>query len=277
MAASMLLISLPTASETFAPIVLQRKATRLRLKTQNWALHSQLDEQPIKHRYLIRRYGIRPLQMLLQEPILACITAYMSLVYAIMYLTFVAFPYSYVRGRTWPTGLSSLPFLAVFLGYILGFTYMTLESTYRHRRQTSAIPSPPETRLPPMIVGSIVLVAGLFFFAWTSLPTLNPWPQILSCIFIGFGIFTVFIPGQVYLMDVYGPHASSALAANACVRAALACAFPLVAGPMYDRLGVKWGTSVVGFLCVGLTPFPVVFWVWGKRVRGWSRFVVDAS
>jgi hypothetical protein len=52
----------------------------------------------------------------------------------------------------------------------------------------------PEQRLPPMMIGSVILVVGLFWFAWTSSPSINPWPQIISGVFIGGGVSCHDIP-----------------------------------------------------------------------------------
>ena len=271
------IVSLFTVTETFSPIILQRKAARLRFETKNWALHSKRDEQPIQIGYLARKYGIRPVQMLVQEPILMAMTAYMALVYAIIYVTFVAYPYSFSTVRGWETGISSLPFFALLIGYLLGCVSAIIESRFRFRRLVRKREGniTPEQRIPLMIFGSVVLVAGLFWFAWTSSPHMTWAPQVIASIPIAAGIFLVFVPGNVYLMDVYKSNAASALAANSFVRAAFGCAFPLIAGPMYDRLGVEWATSLLAFLCVALTPFPVLFYVYGKKIRGWSKFVID--
>lgn len=273
----MLVISVPTVSETFAPILLQRKAARLRLETKNWALHSKRDEEPISYGFLACKYGIKPLQMLSQEPILACMTAFMSLVYAIMYLLFVGFPYSFEQVRGWDIGLAALPFTSLFVGYLLAFLICTLESTFRYQRllRQNNGKVVPEERLPTMIAGSFILIGGLFWFAWTSFSDFTWIPQIISSVPIGCGIFLVFVPGQVYLMDVYTINAASALAGNAFIRAALACAFPLIATPMYDRLGVAWSMSLLGFLCVGLCPFPILFYIFGHKIRSWSKYVPE--
>ena len=273
------MLFLPTASETFAPIILQRKAARLRFQTKNWALHSKRDEEPVQYGYLVRKYGIKPLQMLVQEPILLAMTSFMALVYAIIYLTFFAFPYSFEVVRGWEMGVSSLPFLGLLIGYLLGFVLSVLESRIRFQRllQKSTGDVAPEERLPPMMVGAVVLIGGLFWFAWTSSPNITWVPQVIAGVPVGCGIFMVFMPGQVYLMDIYKTNAASALAGNAFVRAALACAFPLFATPMYNRLGVQWATSLLAFLCIALSPFPVLFYLYGKKIRSWSKYVLDRS
>jgi DHA1 family multidrug resistance protein-like MFS transporter len=57
--------------ETFAPVLLQQKAERLRHETKNWALHAPLDEHPINIKTLTQKYFFKPLVMLVQEPIVS--------------------------------------------------------------------------------------------------------------------------------------------------------------------------------------------------------------
>lgn len=128
-----------------------------------------------------------------------------------------------------------------------------------------------------MIVGAVILVIGLFWFAWTSYPSISPWPQIISGAFIGAGIICVFMPAVIYLVDVYLFDANSALAANAFVRSFIAAAFPLFSTAMYERLGVQWATSVLAFLCLALVPAPIVLYLYGKKIRSWSKFAFDLS
>jgi MFS transporter, DHA1 family, multidrug resistance protein len=58
--------------ETFAPALLQKRARKLRYKTNNWALHSELDTVEINVRQLTFKYLVRPFEMLVKEPILVC-------------------------------------------------------------------------------------------------------------------------------------------------------------------------------------------------------------
>jgi hypothetical protein len=50
--------------------------------------------------------------------------------------------------------------------------------------------------------------------------------------------------------------AASALAANMFMRSVLAAAFPLFASYMFNRLGLDWGMSLLGFIAVGMIPIP---------------------
>lgn len=41
---------------------------------------------------------------------------------------------------------------------------------------------------------------------------------------------------------------------------------------MYHRLGNHWATSLLAFLTVAMMPFPILFFKYGKQLRGKSRF-----
>jgi len=159
--------SLFTIPETSAPRILHHRAKKLRFETGNWALHSKSDENPITRKTIVSVYLIRPFIMLVQEPILALITAYMSFIYGILYLLFEAYPVSFQEQRGWSAGVGSLPFLPFLVGIALGaagIAYSTRTNfTRAYLKHGKTIP---EERLPPMIVGAIVLPIGMFWYAW---------------------------------------------------------------------------------------------------------------
>ncbi|KAI7273965.1 MFS general substrate transporter [Hortaea werneckii] len=276
MAAFFVVLALPTIPESLAPIILREKAARLRFETKNWALHSRLEEEPVKMGALLRKYGLKPMQMIVMEPILIAMTLYISLVYGILYLIFFAFPFSFEYDRGFEFGVSSLPFVAVFIGVLIACGYMCWETRVIFTPKLVKAKKPiPEERLPSMMLGSVVLVIGMFWFAWTSYPSINPWPQIISGAFIGAGIIGVFMPAVIYLVDVYLFDANSALAANALVRSFVAAAFPLFSTYMYQDLGTQWASCLLAFLCLALVPFPIVFYFYGKKIRSKSKFAFN--
>jgi len=69
---------------------------------------------------------------------------------------------------------------------------------------------------------------------------------------------------QTYLVDAYGLYAASALAANTVVRSLVGAFLPFAAQPMYDALGIGWGTSVSGVHHTGVHAVSnAVLCVWG--------------
>lgn len=63
--------------ETYAPVLLTRKAARLRLQTKQWALHSRLEENDTDFKTFAKAYLLRPWVLLATEPIYLVVTIYM--------------------------------------------------------------------------------------------------------------------------------------------------------------------------------------------------------
>jgi len=275
MGAFFTIVAYITTPETYEPLLLRWKAERLRRETKDWTIHARSEEDDLALSTVFSKYLLKPLQMIVAEPILIILTLYMSLVYGILYLTFEAYPISFEFNRGWSPGLASLPFISIFIGVVLACAVIAVyTNTYYAKRMAITKRLNPEDRLPPMVAGSIILPIGLFWFAWTSNPHINPWPQIISGVFIGLGIILIFMSGVVYIIDVYLFNANSATAINTFVRSLVGAGFPMFASYMFEDLGVDWAASVLAFVCVALIPFPIIFWVFGKKIRSWSKFAL---
>lgn len=203
---------------------------------------------------------------------------YNALVYGLLYLIFFAYPYCFQGLRGWSPGIASLPFLAMLVGILLAFAAQaTFNNGWWNRRFVArGHQLCPEDRLPPMALSAVLLPTGLSLFAWTSARHIHWAPQVASGVFIGAGIMMNLLSSISYLIDVYLQNANSALAANTCIRSVTAAAFPLFADQMYRRLGSEWATSLLAFLCLAMVPVPWVFWKYGKKIRGWSEYGIDA-
>ncbi|EED11808.1 conserved hypothetical protein [Talaromyces stipitatus ATCC 10500] len=269
-----MIIALPIVPETYQPVILQRRAARLRLKTGNWAYHSRMDETHPGAGDMLVRYVKRPFQMLFLEPILLCITLYLAVIYGILYLLFESYPYSFQEIRGWKSaGVAALPFLAVLIGVLLGCIYIIFLTKTRFARKLQKNGRLiPEERLIPMFLGSVLLPIGLFWFGWTSDKNINWVAQALAGIPIGAGILIIFMQGLNYVVDVYLTFANSAIAATTLFRSLLGGSFPLFAMQMYKKLGVPWATSLLAFLTVAMIPIPILFYFYGAKIRSLSRF-----
>lgn len=194
------------------------------------------------------------------------------------------------RGFSPITG--TLPLLAVCVGVILGAAYVT------HYSYTTLVAKAikngglqPEDRLPPMMVGGATLSMGLFCFAWTSSPDMNPWPQILSGIPLGFGIQVLSLQSLSYLIDIYLTSANSAVSGTVVIRSLVGGLFPLFAIRFYQNFHVSriestqrhglpmltiwqvfWATTLLGCFALLLAPIPVVLYVYGARIRARGQF-----
>ncbi|KAH7361302.1 major facilitator superfamily domain-containing protein [Pyrenochaeta sp. MPI-SDFR-AT-0127] len=271
-------IGLCIIPETSAARILQLRAAKLRKETGHSEYHSRADENKLTLNTVVHVYLLRPFVMFVQEPILALITAYMSFLYGIVYLLFEAFPVSFYQERGWSLGVSQLPFAAFIVGIIMGaglIAYSTATNfTRSYVKHGRAIP---EERLPPMIVGAIALPIGLFWFAWTSDPHITWVPQVLSTALIGLGCMVPFWQGMSYLIDCYGFYSNSAIAVNTFIRSIAGAFFPLFTHAMYHNLGVAWATSLLAFLCVLFLPVPILFYIYGAKIRAKSKWAPTAA
>lgn len=223
---------------------------------------------------IVVRYLLRPIQMLMLEPILLCVSIYLALIYGILYLTFEAYPVSFQEVRGWTNaGVAALPFLGILVGVILGsILIMAITKTRFARKLKKHGRVVPEERLPPMIIASVLLPAGLFWFGWTSNPHVSWVPQVIAGVPIGLGILVIFMQGLNYIIDVYMMFANSAIAANTLLRSGVGGAFPLFAVQMYHKLGVNWASSLLGFLTAAMVPIPILFFFYGAKLRAMSRY-----
>lgn len=65
---------------------------------------------------------------------------------------------------------------------------------------------------------------------------------------------------------------NSALAGNTSVRRLFGGGFPMFAAGRYHQLGMDWATSLLVFIAVAFLPCPLLFFVYGKMIRGWSKY-----
>jgi DHA1 family multidrug resistance protein-like MFS transporter len=159
-------------------------------------------------------------------------------------------------------------------GEVIAFIVIVL-SNPRYAKKLEAnnnIPVP-EWRLPISMVGGVLFTAGLFWFGWSGYSGNVHWiVPVLSGLFTGFGIFSIFLSLLNYLVDAYLMFAASAIAANTFMRSIFGGIFPLFATYMFNGMGIQWAATLLGCVALILVPMPVVFYVFGKRIRAKSKF-----
>lgn len=79
---------------------------------------------------------------------------------------------------------------------------------------------------------------------------------------------------EIYLIDLFTHYAASALAATTILRSLVGALLPLAGPAIYEKLGLGWGNSCLGFIALGLIPIPFLFMRFGERVRTNPRFQI---
>lgn len=272
-----------TIPETYAPVLLRKRADALTKKTGK-VFKSKIEVDRGKQS-LVEAFKIalsRPWILLFKEPIVLLLSIYMAIIYGTLYMMFAAFPIVFQQNRGWSEGIGGLAFLGVAVGMIAAVIY-TVPDNNRYKRAEEAgiakgeIGAPPEARLPPAMIGSVCIPIGLFIFAWTNYPSIHWIVCIIFTAPFGFGMVLVFLSIMNYLIDAYTIYAASVLAANSVLRSCFGAVFPLFTTYMYDGLGIHWASSIPAFLALACVPFPFLFYKYGPTIRRKCKYAREAA
>ena len=258
--------------ETYAPSLLRRRAAKLSEMTGK-VYKSKMDVAITTTRsQQVKTTLMRPWILLFKEPIVFLTAIYLAIVYGTLYLLFAAFPIVFQLGRGWSPGIGGLAFIGVAVGY-------SMFDNRRYGRVAAAHGgmAPPEARLPPAIIGSVLLPIGLFWFAWTNSPSIHWAVPITASAFFAAGLVSVFLSLLTYMIDSYTVFAASVLAANSVLRSLFGAAFPLFTPYMYQNLGIHWASTIPAFLALLCMPFPLLFYWHGERIRMTCRYASEAA
>ncbi|OCL03360.1 MFS general substrate transporter [Glonium stellatum] len=260
--------------ETYPPVVLVSKAEELRRRTKNWGIHAKQEEVEVDFKELITKNISRPMRILFTEPIVLLITIYMSFIYGLLYLFLTAYALVFQGVYGWNAGVGGLAYFGMITGEIIAFIVVVLANpSYARKLEANNNVPVPEWRLPISMVGGVLFAGGLFWFGWTGYQGTIPWiVPVLSGLFTGFGIFSIFLSLLNYLVDAYLMFAASALAANTFMRSLFGGIFPLFARYMFEGMGIQWASTLLGCVALALVPMPIIFYVYGKKIRMKSNF-----
>ncbi|THV00011.1 MFS polyamine transporter [Dendrothele bispora CBS 962.96] len=262
--------------ETYAPVLLLRKAKRLRKENPEaskelYAEHEKLD---FTVRGILHRTVWRPFQMLAIEPILLLITLYTSLIYGVLYALFEALPLIFMGKHGFSAGESGLVFIGVGVGSTLGSLINYFCSTHYPELVVKwrGFP-PPEERLYGAMIGAPMMVIGAFWLGWTgAYPEVHWAAPAVATVAIGMAISLIFISFLSYLVDTYLMYSASAFASNTVIRSLVGAAFPLFTVQMYTNMGINWASTLIGLVSLLLTPMPFLFFKFGRVIRARSKF-----
>ncbi|KAJ5188024.1 Major facilitator superfamily domain general substrate transporter [Penicillium cf. griseofulvum] len=261
--------------ETYAPVILKRRAHKLRKDTGNSSIVSPLDVQSRNVREMMIITISRPFRMIIHEYIVSLTSLYLALAYAIFYLYFEAYPIIFQGVYKMSPGVSGLMFLPIGIGAILACGIFIWYDGYLARakaRNASWAFIEEYRRLPLACIGGPLYVISLFWVGWTASPNIHWVVPFLSGIPFGMGYLLIFMAMLNYLTDAYETLSASAQSAASCTRSILGAVLPLAAKPMFNRLGVPWACSLIAFLSLGVSVIPFAFIRYGDRIRANSKF-----
>lgn len=275
---SVLLLMFIFSSETYSPLLLRDRATKLSKVTGKVYRYRADAAKPFSVVNLFKASLVRPWKFLIFEPIVLILSIYVAIIYGILYLNFAAYPIVFSQGHGWSTGISGLAFLGIMIGALLSVVVTIVWTNPQYIKTVKARGYPvPEDRLTPAMWGGIVIIVGLAGFAATDGRNVHWIAPIIFGIPFGMGMVVLFLSCMGYLVDVYVIYAASVLAANSVLRSLFGAAFPLFTKPMYEKLGVHWAAALPGFLALACAPAPFLFYKYGGALREKCKYASEAA
>src|SRR5690606_6417733 len=112
------------------------------------------------------------------------------------------------------------------VGMVIGvLTDPIWKRVYRNlveKREAKGLPLKPEYRLPPAMMGGILVPIGILWFAFTSRESIHWIVPIIGTTVFAIGVLLMFSGVFTFLVDAYPLFAASAMAANSITRSCLA-------------------------------------------------------
>lgn len=176
------------AQETYASPLIRRRAKRLGLP---------LPPHPIPKgvvglKQLAMVTLTRPLYMLVTEPIVSLCSLYTAFNFAVLFSFLTAFPAIYQTTYGFTLGQGGLVFLSIAVGCVVGATTSIIIDRYARASESSAS-NQPEQRLWGAMLGSCMLPAALFWFAWTVRPGVHWMASVVAAGVFGCSNILIFV------------------------------------------------------------------------------------
>ncbi|KAJ4202410.1 hypothetical protein NW759_015397 [Fusarium solani] len=271
---AVILVSFIIFRETYAPVLLERKASKLRKATGNNKYRSVMQAKGTPKQVFISAIT-RPTRMLLFSPIVSMVCLYIATLYGMLYLLFTTFTFVYHDMYGFSAVGAGLSFIAGGIGNLLGLMFVGYLSDKLIRDgQIKGKAVEPEQRLDLRLTipTALTLPIGLIMYGWTAEKQLHWIVPMVGTSIMGFGMIGIFMISQTYLVDAFTRHAASVTAANAVLRSLLGALLPLCGLKLYDALGLGWGNTLLGLICLALAPVPWLLNSFGGRIRNSPRF-----
>ncbi|KAK5342286.1 hypothetical protein LTR07_006023 [Exophiala xenobiotica] len=260
--------------ETYPPVLLERKAKRLRKETGNAKLRSAL-QSPKTPRELFLLSIVRPLKMLCFSPIVFGVSLYIAVTYGYLYLLFTTVTFVFEDQYNISSSNVGLVYLGIGLGQLTGLSIFGYYSDKLLRKWAKGGELKPELRLPLLWPGAFLIPTGLFIYGWSAEYKVHWIVPLIGTFIFGAGMIITFMPIGTYLVDAYTSYAASAMAANTVLRSIGGALLPLAGRSMYQSLGLGWGNSLLAFIALGMTPMIWVFCKYGEKIRHHPRFKLN--
>lgn len=304
--AVMTVMSVFTFKETYGPLILKRRAARLRRETGNPGYRAETRDTGRPALAVLASAFTRPLRLLAFHPIIQVMAVLSAFEYGVLYIVLSTFSELWTSRYGQSVEISGLHYISCSLGELIGSQVgaRAMDFFFRRGQQQAEQPQQhsttaaaashdsmesgsgsdsggndrttkdhsPESRLPLSFPGLFIMPIGMIWYGWAAERGLH-WAVVdTAVVFMLFGMQMGSMSQSAYVIDVYHEHASSAMAAEQFARSLTAFCFPLFAPAMYKALGYGWGNTTIALVGLVLSAPPLFYlWCCGARLRAKAR------
>ncbi|GMG55946.1 unnamed protein product [Ambrosiozyma monospora] len=252
--------------ETYAPVILKKKAKLLRKETGNPKIMTEQEAVGLSLKELVVTCLYRPIMFALTEPVLDLMCFYVCLIYSLLYAFFFAYPVVFGELYGFGDDKVGMVLIPILIGAAFALVSTPLiENSYvkmcKVRQPT------PEDRLVGAMIGSPFPAIALWILGATSYKHVFWVGPASSGLAFGYGMVLIYYSLNNYIIDTYAKYAASALATKVFLRSAGGAAFPLFTIQMYHKLGLQWASWLLAFISTAMIILPFAFYKWGKQLR----------
>ena len=270
---TILMLTLP---ETYQPAVkTQRMPSALRMSTTS--KRAGLGNRHVPARLVLEALKnaiIRPVQIALLDPAVIVANLYTAFMYGTYYTFFDAIPRVYPELYAFTIEQLSLVFLCIFAACVGGGIAYSLYIYRNSKVKPEDYFMDHESCLRPALLASFLPPVGLFLFGWTSDGTIHWIVSVIGITIYACGTFVILQCLGVYLPRIYPDYSASLFAANDLCRSLVATGAIHAGVPLYGKLGIGPGVSILGSMSVLGIPGMWFIYHKGPALRARSRFVV---
>jgi MFS family permease len=268
------LLLLVVLRETYALVILERKAKRLEKESMdNGKYHSK--HQARVDATTILDSVLKPLVILVRSPILILTTTYMTIRYS--FLGLILATLTPTMESTYPTvfsrGSVGLTFLSLAIGNTIALILYSLTSDryliYQQNKKGDAFK--PESRLAHLLLAALIAPCGFLIYGWTLEYHVHYIVPLIGTGVVGFSATLAFVSIETYVVDVYKVYSASAIASGVIFRATSGAFLPLIGPPLYASIGLGWGNTVLAFILAAFIPPLGLLMRYGEWFRSRER------
>ncbi|KAF5372341.1 hypothetical protein D9615_009305 [Tricholomella constricta] len=204
--------------ETYAPLLLERKAEQIRRtldaeKGEKKDVHTVFEAAGERSwSQIFSKALTRPFVLFAREEIVQLFGIYMAFIYGLFYLFLTTMPAIFEGTYRQKKSIAGLHYIALGVGLTLAsqINARYMDRIYIHFKRKNNGVGEPEFRLPSMVPGTVILPAGLLIAGWAAQEHVHWIVTDIGIAFVGAGIILLFQSIQTYVVDAFTLHAASA-------------------------------------------------------------------